>query len=132
LYLEIDGNIYGGEKLSDKHPAGAAIIGGVVGALVAGGIVWLFIRPRVESLEKRVSKLESLEFRVQEFEATYHSDVKRIDCEYQFLWSKIKDLKKTTSQIPEMRERLEFLLSRLETVTDSKLREKGYRLSHVV
>ena len=118
--------------MSDKHPAGAAIIGGVVGALVAGGIVWLFIRPRVESLEKRVSKLESLEFRVQEFEATYHSDVKRIDCEYQFLWSKIKDLKKTTSQIPEMRERLEFLLSRLETVTDSKLREKGYRLSHVV
>lgn len=114
--------------MSDEHLALAALIGGVVG----GGIVWLLTQPRVESLEKRVAKLESLEFRVREFETTYHSDVKRIEDEYKFLWSKIQDLQKATSQIPEMREKLESLLSRLETVTDSKLKEKGYHLAHVI
>jgi len=100
--------------------------------LVGGGIVWLLTRPRVESLEKRVTKLERLEFRVQEFEEMYHSDVNRIESEYKFLWSKIEDLQKATSRIPEMRENLELLRSRLEMVTDSKLREKGYHLAHVV
>ena len=112
----------------DDDPSGWGVGGAIIGGLIGGGIVWLLTRPRVESLEKRVSKLESLEFRVQEFEATYHNDVKRIEDEYRFLLSKIQDLQKATSQIPEMRENIDSLLSRLKTVTDSKLREKGYLL----
>jgi predicted RNase H-like nuclease (RuvC/YqgF family) len=105
-----------------------ALLGGFIG----GGIVWLWTRPKIQGIEERLTRLESLEQRVWEFEQTYQGDVKKIEDEYTFLWNKIQELQKATSQIPETRERLEKLFSSLETVTDSKLNEKGYRLAHIV
>ncbi len=86
---------------------------------------------RVERLEERISclegNIEGVDSRVDQFEHMYYIDSRRRQADYEALWYEVEGLRESVSRIPELRQKLDGILSRLEVAVELKTDNRYYR-----